>query len=80
MLAILPAVRYVERCSLHSPQEIIKTKTAMKRAFQNQIDQTGFSLVEVLSPCPTYLGLPAQKAAEWIRDVMVKEYPLGRIK
>ncbi|MBI5144734.1 MAG: 2-oxoglutarate oxidoreductase [Candidatus Omnitrophica bacterium] len=80
LLAQLPAVKYVERASLHSPQEIIKAKKAIKQAFVNQIDNIGFSLVELLSPCPTYWGLTPQKALEWIRDVMVKEFPVGRIK
>ena len=80
MLAILPAVKYIERVSLHSPPEIIKTKQAIKRAFKNQIDNLGFSLVEILSPCPTYWNMPPKRALDWIRDVMVKEFPLGRIK
>jgi 2-oxoglutarate ferredoxin oxidoreductase subunit beta len=80
MLALLPAVKYIERVSLHSPQEIIKAKQAIKIAFQNQIDNLGFSLVEILSPCPTYWDMPAKKALDWIREVMVKEFPLGRIK
>ncbi|MDD4953372.1 MAG: thiamine pyrophosphate-dependent enzyme [Candidatus Omnitrophica bacterium] len=80
MLALLSGVKYVERVSLHSPQEIIKAKRAVKQAFQNQIDNLGFSLVEILSSCPTYWGLSPQGSLEWIRDVMVKEYPLGRIK
>jgi len=80
MLAMLPAVKYIERRSLHSPQEIIKTKDAIKQAFQNQIDNAGFSLVEILSPCPTYWGLSSKEAIGWIRDVMMKEFPLGRIK
>ncbi|MBI5145424.1 MAG: 2-oxoglutarate oxidoreductase, partial [Candidatus Omnitrophica bacterium] len=69
-----------ERASLHSPQEIIKAKKAIKQAFANQIDHVGFSLVELLSPCPTYWGLSSVEAMEWIRDVMVKEFPVGRIK
>jgi 2-oxoglutarate ferredoxin oxidoreductase subunit beta len=80
MLALLPAVKYIERVSLHSPQETIKARQAIKKAFQNQIDNIGFSLVEILSPCPTYWNMPPKKALEWIRDVMVKEFPLGRIK
>jgi len=80
MLAMLPAVKYVERVSLHSPQEVIKTKRAIKQAFQNQIDNLGFSLVEILSPCPTYLGLSPKEALDWMKDTMVKEFPLGRIK
>jgi len=80
MLALLPAVKYIERVSLHSPQEIIKTKQAIKLAFQNQIDNIGFSLVEILSPCPTYWDMPSRKALDWIKEVMMKEFPLGRIK
>ncbi len=50
------------------------------QAFQNQLDRAGFSLVEVLSPCPTYWGLSASAALGWIKDTMIKEFPLGRIK
>lgn len=80
MLRELPGVKFIERTSLYSPQEIIRTKKAIKQAFQNQMDHTGFSLVEILSPCPTYLGLSPVQALDWIRDVMQKEFPLGRIK
>jgi 2-oxoglutarate ferredoxin oxidoreductase subunit beta len=80
MLAVLPGVKYIERTSLHSPAEIIKTKRAIKQAFQNQINGVGFSLVEVLSPCPTYWGLSAGQALNWIRETMIKEFPLGKIK
>jgi len=80
LLSGLPGVHYVQRVSLHSPAEIIKAKNAMKQAFQNQIDNAGFSLVEILSPCPTYWGLSPIKSMEWIREVMIKEFPLGRIK
>jgi 2-oxoglutarate ferredoxin oxidoreductase subunit beta len=80
MLALLTGVQYIERTSLHSPQEIIKTKKAIKQGFQNQMDKLGFSLIEILSPCPTYLGLSPKQALDWIKDVMIKEFPLGRIK
>ncbi|MFH0790086.1 MAG: thiamine pyrophosphate-dependent enzyme [Candidatus Omnitrophota bacterium] len=80
MLGILPAVKYIERVSIHSPQEIIKTRRAIKQGFQNQLDNLGFSLIEVLSPCPTYWGMPPKNALDWIKDVMIKEFPLGRIK
>ena len=80
LLAQLPAVKFIERNSLHSPQEVIKTKKAIKEAFENQINQIGFSMVEVLSPCPTYWNLSPKEALDWIREVMVKEFPLGRIK
>ena len=80
MLALLPAVKYIARVSLHSPQEIIKAKQAIKLAFQNQIDNIGFSLVEILSPCPTYWDMPPEEALDWIKEIMMKEFPLGRIK
>ncbi|MDD5128046.1 MAG: thiamine pyrophosphate-dependent enzyme [Candidatus Omnitrophica bacterium] len=80
ILATLPGVCFVERVSLHNPQEVFKAKQAIKQAFKNQIDNSGFSLVEVLSPCPTYWGLSPKEALDWIRSVMQKEFPLGRIK
>ena len=80
MLSLLPAVKYIERVSLHSPQEILKAKQAIKQAFINQIENAGFSLVEVLSACPTYLGKSSEDALRWIKEVMIKEFPLGRLK
>ena len=80
LLAQLPGVKYVQRVSVYSPQEVIRTKKAIKQGFLNQIDNLGFSLVEVLSPCPTYWQKTPKQAVDWIRDVMTKEFPLGRIK
>ena len=80
MLAQLKGVQYIERVSLHSPQEIIKTKRAIKQAFENQINGVGFSLVEVLSGCPTYWGMSPRQSLDWIQNVLAKEFPLGRIK
>jgi 2-oxoglutarate ferredoxin oxidoreductase subunit beta len=80
MLALLPAVKYIERVSLHSPQEIMKAKKAIRQAFEHQMDNSGFSLVEILSACPTYWGLNPKEALDWIGQVMIKEFPLGRIK
>jgi len=80
LLSQLPGVKYIERVAVFNPQEVMKAKRAIRQAFQNQIDGLGFSLVEILSPCPTYWGMSPQKAMEWIGEVMVKEFPLGRIK
>jgi 2-oxoglutarate/2-oxoacid ferredoxin oxidoreductase subunit beta len=80
MLALLPGVCYVERVSLENPAEILKAKRAIKQAFQNQMSGSGFSLVEILSPCPTYWGLSPEESLDWINNVMRKEFPLGRIK
>ena len=80
MLALLPGVCYIERVSLESPPEVLKAKRAIKQAFENQINNLGFSLVEILSPCPTYWGVTPKESLDWIRLVMQKEFPLGRIK
>jgi 2-oxoglutarate ferredoxin oxidoreductase subunit beta len=80
LLAQLPAVKFVERQALASPAQVIAAKRAMRQAFQNQVEKAGFSLVELLSPCPTYWDMTPRKAAEWLKESMVKEFPLGRIK
>ena len=80
MMAILPGVVYAERTSVHSPAEIRKTKEAIKKSFKLQLDKKGFSIVEVLSPCPTYWGMNPVQSLKRIEDEVVKEYPLGVIK
>ena len=80
MLAVLPGVYSLERTSCDSPGQINKAKIAIREAFKNQIDNKGFSLVEVLSMCPTYWGLSAVESLDWIKNVMSKEFPLGKIK
>ncbi|MHC4474402.1 MAG: thiamine pyrophosphate-dependent enzyme [Planctomycetota bacterium] len=81
LLAVLPGAIYIERCSVHNPAQIRKAKKAIKRGFGLQIDRAdGFSLVEVLSPCPTYWRMPPAKATEWIEKEMTKVFPLGRLK
>ncbi len=80
LLAQLPGVKYVERVSFFTPAEIIKAKKAIKLAFQNQMNNEGFSLVEILSACPTYWAMSPRESWDWIRDEMIKEFPLGRIK
>ena len=80
MLALLPAVKYVERTALDSPQGVLKSKQAIKQAFQNQLDNAGFSLVEILSACQTYWGMSPEASLKWIKEVMNKYFPLGRIK
>ncbi len=80
LLSVLPGVSYAERVSVHTPSNILKAKKAMKKAFENQINGLGFSLVEALSPCPTYLGLSPEESIKWIDESMIKEYPLGVFK
>lgn len=80
MLAILPSVKSVERVSMHSPAEVLKAKRAIKQAFQNQINNVGFSLVEVLSSCPTYWDKNSKESVDWIKEDMIKVFPLGKLK
>jgi 2-oxoglutarate ferredoxin oxidoreductase subunit beta len=81
LLATLPGTTYIERCSLHDPAHIRRSKIALKHAFELQIDGGhGMSLVEMLSPCPVYWRMPPAKAMEWIENEMIKVFPLGRLK
>ena len=80
MIALLPGVQLVARCSVHSPAEIIKTKRLIKAAFEVQLRGDGFALIEVLSMCPTCWGMQPVEALEFVRNRMVPYYPLGIIK
>jgi len=80
ILAQVQGSCYVERVAVSSPANIRKAKKAIKKAFQNQIDGKGYSLVEILSPCPTNWKMSPVKAWQWVDEVMSKEFPLGLIK
>lgn len=80
MLAVLPGVRYLERVSVHSSQEIIRAKRAILKAFKTQVGNKGFSMVEVLSMCPTYWGMPPIQAADRIKNEVSLFYPIGVVK
>jgi 2-oxoglutarate ferredoxin oxidoreductase subunit beta len=81
LLAVLPGAIYIERCALSSPSQIRKAKKAVKHAFKLQLNGAeGLSLVELLSPCPTYWRMTPPKAMEWIENEMTKVFPLGRLK
>ncbi len=77
LLATLDGPAYLERVTVNSVKNVRKAKNAIKKAFQNQIEGKGFSLVEVLSSCPTNWGMTPQKALEWIDENMIAQYPLG---
>jgi 2-oxoglutarate/2-oxoacid ferredoxin oxidoreductase subunit beta len=80
ILALTQGAVYIERCAVNSPANIRKTKKAIHKAFQNQIDDLGFSMVEILSPCPTNWKMPPIESWKWIDEVMSKEFPLGLVK
>ncbi len=80
LLAVIKGAVYIERCAISSPTNIRKTKKAIRKAFQVQIDNLGFSLVEILSPCPTNWRMSPVESWQWIDNEMTKEFPLGVIK
>ena len=80
MLSQLKRAKYIERVSVDTPQNVMKAKKAIKKAFQNQIDGVGFSFIEVLSICPTNWGVEPLKALEFLRTKMMTQYPLGVFK
>ena len=76
----LTAPYYLERTSCNNPANVNKTKAAIKKAFQNQLDGKGFSLVEIVTSCPTNWGLDALDALDYLEDKMFAEFPLGVIR
>lgn len=80
LLASLEGPTYIERVALHDNKSRVKARKAVRKAIQNQIEGRGFSLVEVLSPCPTGWGLQPIDACEWVEKNLAKYFPIGVIK
>ena len=80
MLSTLNGPAYIERVSVHDVPHIKKAKAAIKKAFQLQMEGRGFTLVEVLSTCPTNWGKTPKEAFEWLKSDMLPTYPLGVYK
>jgi 2-oxoglutarate ferredoxin oxidoreductase subunit beta len=80
MLAQLDGPAYIARVATDSPKHVLAAKRAIERAFRNQIEGKGFSLVEVLSACPTNWGLSPKDALGWMAEAMIPYYPLGVYK
>ncbi|MBR3552207.1 MAG: 2-oxoglutarate oxidoreductase [Clostridia bacterium] len=80
MLSQLDGPEYIERVAVNNVKNVRAAKKAIKKAFQNQIDGKGFSLIEVISSCPTNWGLSPEKALKWLEENMIPYYPLGVYK
>ncbi len=80
LLQNVDGAAYLERVAVNNPANVKKAKKAIKKAFQNQIEGKGFSLVEVVSTCPTNWGMTPEKALKWLEDNMIPYYPLGVYK
>ena len=76
----LTAPYYLERTSCNNPANVNKTKAAIKKAFQNQLDGKGFSMVEIVTSCPTNWGLDPIEALDFLENNMLKEFPLGVVR
>ena len=80
MLSQVDGATYLERVAVNNVKNVKNAKKAIKKAFENQVNGKGFSLVEVISSCPTNWGMTPQKALEWIDTNMIPYYPLGVYK
>ena len=76
----LTAPYYLERTSCNTPANVNRTKAAIKKAFRNQLEGKGFSMVEIVTSCPTNWGLDPLDALDFLEQKMFKEFPLGVIR
>ena len=80
LLSALDGPAFIARVAVNNVKNVRNAKKVIQQAFQNQLDGLGFSLVEVVSACPTNWGMTPQKALQWIDDNMIPYYPLGVYK
>ena len=80
LLSSLDGPEYIERVAVNNVKNVKNAKKAILKAFKNQIEGKGFSLIEVVSSCPTNWGMTPQKALEWVEENMLPYYPLGVYK
>jgi 2-oxoglutarate ferredoxin oxidoreductase subunit beta len=80
VFAQLDGTSYLERCAVNKPAAVVKTKKAIRKAFQRQVEGCGFSLVEILSPCPTSWHMDTMESCKLVDEVMAKQFPLGVVK
>ena len=80
MLAQLEGPEYIERVAVNNVKNIRNAKKAIEKAFRNQVEKKGFSLIEVVSTCPTNWGLTPTDALKWVDEKMLPYYPLGVYK
>ena len=77
LLSALDGPTYIERVAVNNVKNVKNAKKAILKAFRNQVEGKGFSLVEVVSSCPTNWGMTPSKALEWVNEKMIPYYPLG---
>ncbi|MGD0282977.1 MAG: thiamine pyrophosphate-dependent enzyme [Dissulfurispiraceae bacterium] len=80
MLATIGGVSFIARTSVDSVRNLLETKKMIEKSFRYQIEEKGFSMIEILSPCPTDWGLSPDKSVEWLRKNLMDVYKLGVFK
>jgi len=80
LINTLEAPVFIERVAVHNPKNVVKARKAIRKAFKNQIDGKGFSLVEVLSMCPTNWRVSADEACRFVEEKMMPVFPLGNFR
>jgi 2-oxoglutarate ferredoxin oxidoreductase subunit beta len=80
LLSVIEGSRFIARTSMTSPQNIIKTKQLLEKGFEAQIQGKGFSLIEILSPCPVYWRMTSVESLKFIDEEMAVTFPLGIFK
>ena len=80
LLSSLDGPEFIARVAANSVKNVKNAKTVIRKAFENQVNNKGFSLVEVISACPTNWGMTPSKALKWVEDNMIPYYPLGIYK
>ncbi|WP_079932921.1 thiamine pyrophosphate-dependent enzyme [Carboxydocella sp. ULO1] len=80
MLSTLDGAAYIARATVINPRYIMQAKKAIRKAFETQMAGKGFTLVEVLSTCPTNWGMTPIEATKWLEEKMIPYYPLGEFK
>lgn len=80
LLSTLSGTALAQRVTVDSVKNVNIAKKAIKKGFQNQIDKKGYSIIEVVSTCPTNWGLTPEESMKWLRENMLEYYPLGVYK
>jgi 2-oxoglutarate ferredoxin oxidoreductase subunit beta len=80
LLCTLHTPAFIARTSVHTPLLVVNAKEMLRRAFRYQMESTCFSLVEILSTCPTNWGIPPAESTEWLEKNMLPYYPIGVFK
>jgi len=80
LIATLEGAAYVARVAVSNPKYVIQAKKAIRKAFETQIKGLGYSMIEVLSQCPTNWHMTPVESTKWVEEKMMQYYPLGEFK